>query len=80
MKPSRSENYTNFKAEANLKQIWFPILQGRIGRMLSSVFQNANTHLSKIYLSNISESQSINHCQANIPILSPCCIPYIASI
>ena len=69
MKPSRSENYTNFKAEANLK-----------GRMLSSVFQNANTHLSKIYLSNISESQSINHCQANIPILSPCCIPYIASI
>ena len=46
--------------------------------MFSSVFWNANTHISKIFYSNISESQTYSkyyHCQANIPILSLCYIP-----
>ena len=39
--------------------MWFTILQRRVGPMLSSAFENANTHLSKIFYCNISESQSI---------------------
>ena len=50
---------TNFEGEANLKIISFPILQRRVGPVLSSVFQNANTHLSKIFYCNISKCQSI---------------------
>ena len=34
-------------------------MQRRVGQILSSVFQNANTHLRKIFYSNISESRSI---------------------
>ena len=40
--------------------------------MFSSVFWNANTYLSKMFYTNISESQTYSkyyHCQANIPIL-----------
>ena len=58
-------------------------MQCRVGLMFSSVHWNANTHLSKIFYSNISEFQTYSKygdCQANIPILPPCYIPPSASI
>ena len=64
--------------ESNQKTISFPILQCRVGPMLSSVFWNANTYLSEIFYFNISESQTYSkyyQCQANMSNLSPWYIP-----
>ena len=74
-----------------LKNLWnlvlfintIPILKCRVGQMLSSVFWNANTHLSEIFYFNIPESQTYSkyyHCQANIPNLFPWYIPPSASV
>ena len=74
LKPKTSEKWTNFKAEANWKKTWFPILKCRVGPMLNSTFCNPNTHLSEIFYVSFSESQIYSnyyHCQENIPNLSP---------
>ena len=58
-------------------------MQCRVGSMLSSVFQNENTHLSEVFYFNVSESQTYSkyyYCQENIPILSPCYISPNASV
>ena len=49
-------------------------MQCRVGRMLSSVFWNANTRLPEIFNCDISESQTYSkyyHYEANISNLSP---------
>ena len=59
------------------KNISFPIEQCWVGSMLSSVFSNANTHLSKKFYFDISESPTYSkkyNCQANIPILPSCAL------
>ena len=51
--------------------------------MLSSVFWNANTHLSEIFYFNIPESQTYSkyyHSQANIPNLSRGYIYFLAAV
>ena len=54
-KPTNLKSKLISKHQTNLKKISFPILQHRVGPMLSSsVFQNTNTHLLKIFCSNIS--------------------------
>ena len=83
LNPKNLKNWTNFKAETNRKKISFPILQCRVGPMLSSVFWKANTHLSDKCYFNISESQTYSkyyHCQANILNWSPWDIPSGATV
>ena len=71
-----------FQHRNTSKKISFPILLCGVGPLLSSVFWNANVHLSEIFYFNISESQTYSkyyHCQANILILSAWYIPPSAS-
>ena len=68
LKPKKSEKQTNFKEEINQKKKSFPIMQYIVGPMLSSVFWNANIHLSETFYFNIFESQTYSkyyHCQTN---------------
>ena len=54
-KPTNLKSKLISKHQTNLKKIPFSILQHRVGPMLSSsVFYNTNTHLLKIFYSNIS--------------------------
>ena len=47
-----------FQGRNKPKKLQFPILHCRAGQMFSSVFWNLNTHISKMFYSNNSESQS----------------------
>ena len=75
-----TENSNNLKSKLNSrkkrteKKTSFPMLKCRVAPMLSSVFWNANNHLSEIFYFNIPESQTYSkyfHCHANISNLSP---------
>ena len=74
-KKMKKGNYEAFCFSRKLKKISFPIQQCWVGLILSSVFLNANTHLSKNFYFNISEFPTYSnkyHRQTNIPISSPC--------
>ena len=73
-KPISGQKHILSSPRLTKKTISFPILQCRVGSMVSSAFFNVNTHLSEIFDFNISESQTYSkyyHYQANISNASP---------